>query len=458
MKRTAPISVTLAMAIAGFAAAPGSAADLPQPTKDILKELKLDASIMSGLDEELKVPKGWVAKARKEKELIIVSSWDQKQFVKMTAPFNLRYPFIKIRYARASYNARVVKTLIAYKEGRYVTDILSGFGGGYYLYKEANALADLSDIPNFQRLGKDMRDPGNRWLGQRLRYWCMAYNTSLVKKADLPKRWEDLLTMKRWHKKKIGLANRPQLWLLMLWGAKGPEWTTDFMKRFVREVNPQFRKEGTNALIALTIAGEFEAAIPAAAYRTSQYVAKGAPIAWHCPEPVPLAISEMGILRGSPHIHAAKLFANWFLSKEGQIAQFASNNAPPVHRDLQTKNFLVFPNEILGKKIAFRSPKMEGAMTKAMYAAWTPVWAKATGDTGPKKMVKINVTLKAIKRKGRRIFFAHKGKERRLGISGRRTKVYINGQLDDRAKLKVGMKCAITAPEKGREAKTVSCK
>jgi hypothetical protein len=230
------------------------------------------------------------------------------------------------------------------------------------------------------------------------------------------------------------------------------------MRRFVREVNPQLRKEGTNALIALTIAGEFEAAIPAAAYRTSQYVAKGAPIAWHCPEPVPLAVSEMGILKGAPHIHAAKIFSNWFLSKEGQIAQFASNNAPPVHRDLQTKNFLVFPDQILGKKIAFRAPDMEKRLSKEMYAAWNPIWAKATGDTGPKKMVKMNVTLKAIKRKGRRIYFAHKGKERRLGISGRRTKVYINGQLDDRAKLKAGMKCAITAPEKGREAKTVSCK
>ena len=209
MKPTAPISAAIALGLMAIGAAPGNAAELPQPTKDILKELKLDASIMAGLDEELKVPKSWIAKARKEKELIIISSWDQKQFVKMTRAFNLRYPFIKVRYTRASYNARVIKTLIAYKEGRYLTDILSGFGGGYYLYKEANALADLSDIPNFQRLGKDMRDPANRWLGQRLRYWCMAYNTSLVKKADLPERWEDLLTMKRWHGKKIGVANRP---------------------------------------------------------------------------------------------------------------------------------------------------------------------------------------------------------------------------------------------------------
>jgi iron(III) transport system substrate-binding protein len=457
MNRNTPVAIALALGISAVAG-PAASADLPKATQDILKELKLDPAILKGLDEELKVPAGWIDKAKKEKDLIILSSWDQNQFVKMTGAFRTRYPFVNIRYARSSYNARVVKTLIAYKEGRHLTDILTGFGGGYYLYKEADALADLSDIPNFRRLNKNHRDPGGRWLGQRLRYWCMAYNTSLVKKADLPKRWEDLLTNKRWHGKKIGLGNRPQLWLVMLWGKKGPKWTTDYMKRFVAEVKPQFRKEGTNALISLTIAGEFHAAIPAAAYRTSQYVKKGAPIAWHCPEPVPLAVSEMGILKGSPHTHTAKLFANWFLSKEGQIAQFAANNAPPVHPELQTKEFLVFPDQVLGKEIAFRSPQLEGAPTKAMYAAWTPIWAKATGDTGPKKMVKFTITLKDIKRGGRRIYFSRGGKDQRLAISGRRTKVYLNGQLDDRGNLKKGMTCEITAPDKGREAKTVSCK
>ncbi|MDX1483253.1 MAG: extracellular solute-binding protein [Alphaproteobacteria bacterium] len=458
MKWIAPVALSFAMTVSGLAVPAAGAADLPQPTKDILKELKLDESILNGLDAELQVPAGWVEKAKQEKDLIIVSSWDQNQFAKMTRAFKLRYPFINLRYARASYNARVVKTLIAYKEGRHITDILTGFGGGVSLFKDIDALADLSDIPNFRKLKKDNRDPDSRWLGQRLRYWCMAYNTKLVKEADLPKRWEDLITNKRWHNRKIGIANRPQLWLLMLWAAKGPEWTTDYMKRLVEEVKPQLRKEGTNALISLAIAGEFDAAIPAAAYRTSQYVAKGAPIGWHCPEPIPLAISEMGILKGAPHIHAAKIFSNWFLSKEGQIAQFASNNAPPVHPELQTNRFLVFPDAVLGKEIAFRAPDLEKRLSKEMYTAWNPLWSKATGESGPKKLVKFNITLKDIKRGGRRIYFSHKGKDRRMSISGRRTKVYINGKMDDRANLKPGMTCAITAPEKAREAKTVSCK
>ena len=83
---------------------------------------------------------------------------------------------------------------------------------------------------------------------------------------------------------------------------------------------------------------------------------------------------------------------------------------------------------------------------------------KATGDTGPKKLVKMKITLDAIKRGGRLILFKHKGKGKRIKISGRRTKVYIKGQMEDRSNLKPGMKCEVTVPEKGREAKKVSCK
>jgi iron(III) transport system substrate-binding protein len=463
MKKVRPVSwqitsKTAFAAVCAFtlATGPAAAAELPQATKDTLKRLKLKTSILKGLDEELKLPAGWAAKAKKEGKLTILSSWDQRQFTAMTRAFKARYPYITVRYSRASYNQRVLKTLIAFKEGRVLTDILTGFGGGYRLFKEVGALENLTDIPNFKRsLPKNMRDPAGFWLGQRLRYWCIAYNTAKVSKDMLPKRWEDLITDTRWHGGKLGIANRPQLWLLMLWGAKGPKWTTDYATRFLDRVKPQMRKEGTNALISLAVAGEFYAALPAAAYRTRQYQAKGAPIAWHCPEPVPLAVSEMGIVKGAPNVHAAKVFANWFLSKEGQIAQFAANNAPPVHKDLQTKEFLVYPDQVLGRKIAYREPKLE-AEYKKLVAVWDPIWRKASGEK-IQKIETFKVSLDGVKRGGRVLTFKRGGKDQRIRVSGRRTKVYIGGKLEGRAKLKPGMACEITAPEKGREAKKVAC-
>ncbi len=446
--------VSLGM-LAVMAALPAGAAELPKSTQDILAKLKLSPAILKGLDRELRMPADWVKGAKKEGVVKIISSWDPKQFRVLVKPFKERYPYIRVSHSRASFNARVIKPLIAFKEGRYIADILTGINSSIFLYQDAKALEDLRVLPNFSNLPKAVQAPNGLWIGSRFRYWCMAYNTKLVKKSELPKTWEDILTNRRWRNNKLGVANRPQLWLQMLWGAKGADWAKDYMRKLLTEVKPQFRKEGTNALISLVIAGEFDAAIPSAAYRTNQYVAKGAPIGWHCPVPIPLAVSAMGMLRGSPNANAAKMFANWFLSKEGQIAQFLANGAPPVHKELQDKRFLSFPDEIYGKKIAFRGPELE-AISKDLFAAWNPLWDKSAGIK-KSKLVKVKTKLLEIKRGGRILVIKAKGKKRRIKISGRRTKVFIKGALDDRGNLKVGMSCEITHPENGNEAKKVSC-
>lgn len=294
----------------------------------------------------------------------------------MTAPFVARYPFIKPSYTRGSFNDRAIRPLMAFKEGRYIADIVSGIGGAMPRYVEADALDDLRLLPNAGNVIPGMKNAEGLWIGIRIRYWCMSYNTNAVAKADLPATWDDLLTNPRWRNGRLALGNLPQLWMLPLWGQKGQAWAEQYLQTLFKVVKPQIRKEGSNALLSLVMAGEFDAAIPSADYRLARYVAKGAPIAWHCPAPVPSAISEMAILKGSPNIHAARLFANWLLSKEGQIAQFHADNATPIHKDLQTRDFLSFPDEIAGKPLAFRNPELEDKDDELL-ALWNPLWNQA---------------------------------------------------------------------------------
>jgi len=120
----------------------------------------------------------------------------------------------------------------------------------------------------------------------------------------------------------------------MLWNTKGESWTRDFLMKLFNDVKPQRRKEGTNAILELNIAGEFLGAIPAATYRVKQKADAGAPISLVCPEPIPLMVNEWVILKGTPNLYASRLMINWLLSKEGQISQFGAENAIPVHKDL----------------------------------------------------------------------------------------------------------------------------
>jgi ABC-type Fe3+ transport system substrate-binding protein len=438
---------------AGFSQV-ATAADIPKATQDIIKKLKLDPKYTKGINEEAEMPADWLAKAKKEKVVRIGGTWDERQFRTMIKPFQERWPWLTIKYDRSSRHDRVIKPLMAYQSGRIIADIISGVGAKYALFEQLKANDDMTVLPNWKNIPKGMRAEDGGWVGNRLRYWCMSYNTNNVKKADLPKKWEDLITNKRWHNQKVGMGNRPNLWLIMLWAAKGEDWVKAYSRDIFTILKPQLRKEGMNALVGLTVAGEFDASVPSAGYRIYQQSRKGAPIGFHCPEPVPLSVSEMVMIKGSDRKHRALIFLNWFLSREGQISQYHANWAPPVHKDLQTKDFLQYPEAIIGKEIAFRTPELIETELPKLIKYWDPLWLSGRGI----KMVTIKTTIK-VKRGGRRLVIMNGGKEHTVKISGSRTKITIAGAPSRRNKLKAGMNCSVTYPGKNREeAKKVDCK
>ncbi len=350
------------------------AAEMPVSARVVVKDLKIGADVLAGWEAEHAVPQAWLDSAKKSGKLKIIGTWNAKEFRAMAKPFRERYPFLDINYVRGSSNTRTQKPLIAFKQGRHMADVLTGIGGAIFLFKEADALENLRDMPNFNNIPKGMGSTDGIWVGIRTRYWCMSYNTNLVKKSDMPKRWDDLLTAKKLNNGKMALGRLPQLWVLPLWGGKGKAWISDFVPKVFSEVQPQRRKEGMDALVSLVAAGEFNAAIASADYRVWKKAEKGAPVAWHCPTPVPVAISEAGILKGAPNAAAGKLFLNWLLSKEGQLTQYHTSRETPVHKDLMNRGFSAYPQEIEGKEVAFRSPELLDSAEENMFKLWKPLW------------------------------------------------------------------------------------
>lgn len=347
------------------------AATLPKSTQEIVKKLKLDPAILSDADKELQVPKEWVEKAKKEGKLTVRSTPITPTEIKtLFAPFNERYPFIATENFGADQEDRSVKTLVAYRSGRVIADVVTSVGGFIHEYRKAHALEDLRDLPSWKNVPERAKHPEGLWAGNAIHYWCMTYNTKRVQKADLPKKWEDLLSNPKWRGGNLAVGNRPQLWVVHLWSAKGEQWTKDFVTKLMTEVKPQIRKEGMGALVGLAAAGEFDAVFPSNARRVYQNVLNGAPVSYHCPEPAPADVEDTIILRGSPNLHAAKLFVNWLLSKEGQVADYAAKFYTPVHKELEVKEFFPFPDAILGKEVSFGDPAFEQEVTPKVYEFW----------------------------------------------------------------------------------------
>ena len=63
-----------------------------------------------------------------------------------------------------------------------------------------------------------------------------------------------------------------------------------------------------------------------------------------------------------------------------QLAQYVGDYSIPVHKDLeQDPHFLPFPDEIVGKKLAWRDEEKIRAEFPKLMAVYGPLWTGAGG-------------------------------------------------------------------------------
>ena len=367
-------------------AAGAGAADLPKATQKVLTELKLDPALMNGVEEELKVPQAWIDGARKEEEVVILGTWPDRHFRTMSAPFRERYPFVKLNYHRAGTAARGLNVIIALREGRVIADVLTSVADAILQFKSINAFADLRELPGIKNVPSNYVSPDGTWVSHKLSYRCMSFNTNELSKDEMPKTWDDVLTNPKLRGGKLAVSNHPNSWLLSLWGDKGEKWGEDFVRRLFLDVKPQQRKEGMSATTALTVAGEIYTNLPAPEWQVKNYIDKGAPIRYHCPEPVPITLSQIVMLDKSPHKNSARLFINWVLSREGQLLQYYKSYVIPVHKALQSPQFVSVFDSVQGKKESVRDDAVLGSdLHKKMLTMWNGYWTSPVGEAPKKK-------------------------------------------------------------------------
>ncbi len=102
MRATTAITYTAAVAVLGFGlgltfglSGPAMSGEITKGTQYILLMLKLDGSIISCLDQELTIPKSWIAKAKKEGRVKYIGTIGLEEWSSFSAPFKARYPYIK---------------------------------------------------------------------------------------------------------------------------------------------------------------------------------------------------------------------------------------------------------------------------------------------------------------------------------------------------------------------------
>src|SRR6266702_3983210 len=134
------------------------------------------------------------------------------------------------------------------------------------------------ESPAFPTLMPAALAPHREWTAVSLDYVVQAYNTNLVKKSELPQRWEDLLDAK-W-KGRLGIERYNAEWLLAVVGQMGGEEKgVALLKEIVRKNGVSVRK-GYTLLTTLTASGEVPLALTVYSYMPEQLKKAGQPIDW----------------------------------------------------------------------------------------------------------------------------------------------------------------------------------
>jgi iron(III) transport system substrate-binding protein len=228
--------------------------------------------------------------------------------------FESKYPGIKVKYLRLGGASFVERIRSEARGGKFLWDVVTS---EYIQFSELSKHVMLARYasPDTAQISAKHRDPNGTWVSIYGAIATIAWNTRMVKPAEAPKDWKDLLDP-RWKGKKIGLPVEAFQWYGGMVTYLGDKAGREFMKALAAQ-DPQTQQGYTNTS-NLLVAGEFPIAITRA-HRIEDSRSKGAPVDWSAEaNPIVISIHPAGISEKAPRPAAARLFYNFLTSIEGQ--------------------------------------------------------------------------------------------------------------------------------------------
>ena len=261
-----------------------------------------------------KLAKEVYPKAQKEGALIIYSVWDVDHLRAITDAFMKRYPGIKATYWQGRNPEIVTRVLTEFQGGQASVDIILS-DNAPPVVRAAGAITPYDTV---QRNVLVIHDPTMATVSLQIQ--ALTYNTKKLKPADLPKSWEDVANPK--YKGIVALDDPMRAGPLssMLAGLRD-QWKDE--KRFNNFVKGLKAlsvpvHQSTSAMFRLVISGEYAIAMPALLHDVMEEKEKGTPIDYVKTVPPIVFPRQAAIYAKAPNPNAAKLFAEWAISQEGQ--------------------------------------------------------------------------------------------------------------------------------------------
>ena len=251
--------------------------------------------------------------AKKEGRVSFYTSMgaDESKFV--ADAFQAKYPALRVEITRLGSEKLLQRIITESRAGSHLFDAVTNSGMEIHLLGKMKLLARHVP-PEFSLFLADSRDATFGWADMYSNLRLVAFNTRMVPKEKIPRRYEDL-TDPMW-KGQIGFPEGQFSWFATMLKVMGEEAGRKFFQALGRQ-NLHFR----NSQVLVTqfvAAGEFSVGF---VYDTQvlRFKKRGAPIDV---APMPFItknIHPLALAANAPRPNAAKVFIDYLLSKEGQL-------------------------------------------------------------------------------------------------------------------------------------------
>jgi iron(III) transport system substrate-binding protein len=252
--------------------------------------------------------------AKKEGAITYYATDNSDLITRVLDGFSARYPGVKVTTLRLATGPMAQRYMSESSAGNFTVDVLQladpfvmddAYGKGW--------LANIDDLPDYGAFPIDYKTQYSALIG--IFPHTIVSNTDLVKSADRPTNWLQMLDM-RWKGQIILSDPRNNLevadWAYTMYDAYG----ADFLVK-LRAQEPRF-VDSIIPGMQLLVAGEAMLLAPALRQATLVYSNKNAPVSDYAPDLTSGHETLLAVSSKAPHPYAARLLANYLLTREGQ--------------------------------------------------------------------------------------------------------------------------------------------
>jgi iron(III) transport system substrate-binding protein len=267
-----------------------------------------------------------LAAAQKEGSVTIYSSINQGEALPLWKVFQSATG-VKVNYIRGSDSELLGRVALEARARRATWDILETTA----VTRLPSSFLAPVDLPEAKNIVEQARGPDHRWYGMYANYNAPAYNTQHVKGTDLPTTYEGFLAHKEWAGH-VAIDQTDDQWLSALYQSYGAAKAEALVKNLITTLKPAL-VDGHLALARDVGSGDYWIALNNYVNLTINVRMSGAPTDYWGVDPTALYFGEIGVSSNAPHPNAARLAANFLLSKEGQT-QITRAGRIPVRPDV----------------------------------------------------------------------------------------------------------------------------